>query len=137
VKSKRSTFYLLILVGFFSSCSKEQSSEPAIVGKWMSVSVYQEDNGQFNWLEANGFHEFVTFQADARFSIFTDVPGGKGTYVYDGAARNITLQYEDQAGNFTAAENRQVEQITPGKLVVAYFSPQGKLVNKVEYSRIN
>lgn len=137
MKGKRFTLYLLILIGFFSSCSKEHSGEPAIVGKWMSVSVYQEDNGQFNWLAASGFHEFVTFQADARFTIFTDVPGGKGTYLYDGAARNITLQYEDQAGNFTTAENRQVEQITPDKLVVAYFSPQGKLVNKVEYSRIN
>lgn len=137
----RYLFTLTILIGLFSlsSCSKEKNyaAAPEIVGKWMSTAVYYEDNGQFNWVETNGFREFLTFFPDARFDIFTDVPGGKGTYSYDSHQKFIRLQFKDAAGGITAVEERSVENIDTQKLTVAFYSPQGQLINKVEYTRLD
>ncbi|PZR26657.1 MAG: hypothetical protein DI535_13300 [Citrobacter freundii] len=129
----------LILIGFFSSCSKNKdlASTQPIVGKWVSTAVYAEDSGQFNWVEANGFREFLTFYPDARFNIFTDVPGGNGTYVYNNSARSLRLHFQDQTGGYTREEEREVEKIDNGKMTVSLFSPQGKLVGKVAYERID
>lgn len=141
MKGTRYLFTLLILIGLFSfsSCSKEKSyvSPSDIVGKWMSTAVYSQENGQFNWVETNSFREFLTFFPDARFDIFTDVPGGNGIYSYDSQLKSIKLQYKDSSGGTTAVEERSVEDINPRKLVVAFYSPQGQLVNKIEYTRLD
>jgi hypothetical protein len=129
----------LILIGFFSSCSKTrdlESTQP-IVGKWVSTAVYAEDAGQFNWVASNGFREFLTFYPDARFNIFTDVPGGSGTYSYNNPARVLKLLFQDANGGVTNEESREVEKIDDRKMTVALFSPQGKLVGKVAYERID
>lgn len=139
MKGIRYLFSLLIMISLFSSCSKsnDEMLSPAIVGKWMSTSVYAQDNGQFNWVTTNNYREFITFDADSRFSIFTDVPGGNGTYVYDNQQRFISLHFEAGNGVSSRIENRAVENISGEKLVVAFFNPQGELVNKVEYQRID
>jgi|GEM_PF-5906673 len=129
----------LILIGFFSSCSKNEDviSSPPIVGKWVSTNLYVEDAGQFNWVEATGFREFLTFYPDARFNIFTDVPGGNGTYVYNNSVRSLRLHFQDQTGGYTREEEREVEKIDNGKMTVALFSPQGTLLGKVAYERVD
>ena len=139
MKAPRYLFLLLTITGFLSSCSKEKNftTAPAIVGRWMSTAVYTEQNGQFNWLETNSFREFVTFFPDARFAIFTDVPGGTGTYIYNNQARSIRLQFKDAAGGNVAVEERSVEDISKEKLVVAFFSSQGELVNKISYRKVD
>jgi hypothetical protein len=141
MKGIRYLFTLLILIGLFSlsSCSKEKSyvSPSDIVGKWMSTAVYFQDNGQYNWVETNSFREFLTFFPDARFDIFTDVPGGTGIYSYNSQLKSIRLQFKDASGGTTAVEERSVEDINNRKLVVAFYQPSGQLINKVEYTRID
>ncbi|MCG2617266.1 hypothetical protein LZZ85_23420 [Terrimonas sp. NA20] len=139
MKGIRYLFSLLIVIGLFSSCSKSKDEvlSPEIVGKWMSTSVYTQDNGQFNWMATSNFREFITFNPDSRFSIFTDVPGGNGTYIYNNEQRSISLHFEGGTGGNSRVENRAVENISGDKLVVAFFNPQGELVNKIEYQRIN
>ncbi len=139
MKGIRYLFSLMVIVSLFSSCSKSHDDvlSPAIVGKWMSTSVYAQDNGQYNWLATSNYREFITFNADSRFSIFTDVPGGNGTYIYNNQQRSISLHFEAGNGGSSRVENRSVEDISGNKLVVAYFNSQGELVNKVEYQRVD
>lgn len=138
MKGVRYLFTTLVIIGLFS-CSKNKDlvSAPGIVGRWVSTAAYAEENGQFKWIETNGFREFLTLHADARFDIFTDVPGGRGTYFYNDAAGSLKLRFLDQTGGIAAEEHRTVESIDGQKMVIAYFSLHGQLLGKLAYERIN
>jgi len=104
----------------------------------MNTAVYSDPaQGGYGW-EIVTRHEFVTFNPNEQFIFFTDVPGGGGRYIYNGASNNLLLNFEaDQYGNTARSEVRNVEAMTENKLIVSFVSPDNGMVYKTEYSRIN
>ena len=123
-------FFVLLLA---TSCKKESS--PAIVGKWMCTAVYSERDG---WVTEMRFPEVVTFESDAQFSVFTDVPGGAGKYSYSRSSNELQLQYEaDRYGNPSRSALQKVETLTNDKLIIAREPSVNGMMYKTEYARIN
>lgn len=101
----------------------------------MCTAVYSERDG---WITEMRFPEVVTFQADAQFSFFTDVPGGAGKYSYSRSSNELQLQYEaDRYGNPSRSDLQKVESLTNDKLVIAREPSVNGMMYKTEYSRIN
>ena len=123
-------FFTIIAV----SCKKEK--DPTIIGQWVSVSNYTEENGSFNWRPTNGFSQLITFNSDARFSTFIDIPTGSGTYAYNNRAAKIDLNYEaDHYGTISATVTYQIDELTNDRLMVSSFSAVGNLQFRTEYAR--
>ncbi len=123
-----------MLIAF--SCKKEK--EPSVIGSWVSISNYQEENGSFTWTPTNSFSQSITFNPDARFNTFIDIPTGGGTYVYDKRSAKIDLNYEaDRYGTVPGKVTYKIDELTSDRLVVSSFSPSGHLQFKTEYTRID
>lgn len=129
-----SCFILLTLATI--SCKKESTS-PAIIGKWKNTAVYSDPaSGGFGWELVTRFNEVVTFNPNAEFSFYTDVPGGAGTYSFDNSSGELLLQFEaDNYGNTSRNELRRVETVSNNKLVTS-ITVNGSIF-KMEYIRIN
>ena len=119
------------------SCKKEPG--PAIVGEWMNIAVYSDPaKGGYGWETVVHFHEYITFNPDAQFHVFTDVPGGGGRYTYNGSSKELLLQFEaDRYGNAARSEVRKVEIMTDSKLIIAVVDSTSGMTYKTEYTRIN
>jgi hypothetical protein len=136
VKNKILLLSLIFLTLFTISCKKEKG--PAVIGKWVSISNYTEENGSFTWRPTNGFSQFVTFNPDSRFSTFIDIPTGGGTYAYDNRVAKIDLNYEaDHYGTIPGTVTYKIEELTNNRLVVSSFSSSGNLQFKTEYIRLD
>jgi hypothetical protein len=127
------SFFILLV----TSCKKE--SVPAIVGKWMNTAVYSDPaKGGHGWEPVTLFHEVVTFNADAKFHVFTDTPGSGGTYNFNGSSKDLLLRFEaDQYGNTSRLETRKVESMTEDRLITVFVSPVDGMIYKMEYNRVN
>jgi len=118
------------------SCKKD--NEPAVIGKWVSISNYTEENNSFTWKSTNGFSQMITFNPDARFDTFIDIPTGGGTYAYDKRASKIDLHYEaDYLGTTPGTVTYKIDLLTNTRLVVSSFSSSGNLQFKTEYVRLD
>jgi hypothetical protein len=138
MKSKIVTSCLFFLVIFSSSCKKD--SFPGLVGQWVSIAYYRNENGTFNWLPASmmRFPDHISFTADSRFYTSTDVSGISGTYVYDNRLNQLTLNIEaDIFGNAPSSNVLKVENLNNARLIVAYYYSTGDLAEKTEYSRVD
>ena len=136
VKNKILLLCLVLLTLITISCKKEK--EPAVIGKWISISNYTEENSSFTWKSTNGFSQTITFNPDARFSTFIDIPTGGGTYTYDKKAANIDLNYEaDYYGTIPETISYKIEALTNTRLVVSSYSASGNLQFKTEYIRLD
>jgi hypothetical protein len=141
VKSKNLFSCLFLITLTITSCSKE--SVPGvtenIVGKWKNTAVYSDPaKGGHGWETVTRFHEFVTFNPDAKFTFFTDTPASTGTYSFNGSSKDLLLYFEaDQYGNSSRSEIRKVETMTDDKLIVSFVSPADGMIYKTEYGRIN
>jgi hypothetical protein len=136
VKNRILLLALVICILITISCKKEK--DPAVIGKWVSISNYTEENGTFTWRSTNGFSQFITFNMDARFSTFIDIPTGGGTYVYDNRAAKIDLSYEvDHYGTIPWTVTYKIDELTNNRLVVSSFSSSGNLQFKTEYIRLD
>ena len=101
----------------------------------MCTAVYSENDG---WITEMRFPEVVTFEADAQFTFFTDVPGGTGKYSYSLSSNELQLQYEaDPYGNPPRLALQKVETLTNDKLVIAREPSVNGMMYKTEYARIN
>ena len=101
----------------------------------MCTTVYTERDG---WVSNLRFPEVVTFEADAQFYSFTDVPEGAGTYTYKRSSNLLQLQYEaDRYGNPARSALQKVETLTNDKLVIAREPSVNGMIYKTEYTRIN
>ena len=105
----------------------------------MSVAVYTNlDNGTYGWTPTGRFPHFYTFLPDARFSSASDMPGGSGTYIYNGHSGDLTLNYEaDRYGNMATTVTYKVEQLTDTKLIISHYSAISNFTYKTEYSKVN
>lgn len=136
MKNKILLFCLIFFTLTTISCKKEK--DPAVIGKWVSTSHYSEENGHFSWKPTNGFSQSITFNPDARFSTFIDIPTGGGTYAYDNRAAKIDLNYEaDHYGTIPGTVTYKIEELTNTRLVVSSFSSAGNLQFKTEYIRLD
>jgi hypothetical protein len=140
VKSKIPAPVLLLITLSIISCTKESlpNATDDIVGKWKNTAVYSDPaQGGHGWEAVTRFHEYATFNADAKFSFVTDVPASTGTYSFNGSSKDLLLRFEaDQSGNTSRSETRKVEVMTEDKLILSFTSPDG-MIYKTEYSRIN
>lgn len=136
MKIKSSLGALIFIVIGIVSCKKE--STPGIVGKWMNTAVYSDPSkGGYGW-EMVTRHEFVTFNPNEQFDIFTDMPGGSGRYTFNRASNDLLLNFEaDIYGNTARSEARKVESITENKLITFFVSPLDGMIYKTEYTRID
>ena len=136
MKSKILYTCLILLTLTTISCKKESTS-PAIVGKWKNTAVYSDPaTGGFGWETVTRFNEIVTFNPNAEFSFYTDVPGGAGIYSFDNSSGDLLLQFEaDSYGNSSRNELRRVETVNSDKLVISATS--NGVLFKAEYVRIN
>ena len=126
--------FVVFLTLSFTSCKKEK--EPAVIGKWVSISNYTAENGVFSWRTTSRFNQSITFNPDARFSTFIDIPTGGGTYSYDNRGAKIELNFEaDHYGTTARTVTYKIEELTNNRLVVSSFSPAGNLQFKTEYVR--
>jgi hypothetical protein len=139
VKSKILIPVLLLFTLSIISCTKESLSDATdnIVGKWKNTAVYSDPaQGGHGWETVTRFHEYATFNPDAKFSFVIDAPA-TGTYNFNGSSNNLLLHFEaDQFGNTSRTETRKVEVMTTDKLILSFTSPTG-MIYKTEYSRIN
>ncbi len=136
MKSKTLYTCLILLTLAAISCKKE-STNPAIVGKWKNTAVYSDPaSGGFGWETVTRFNQVVTFNPNAEFSFYTDVPGGAGIYSFDNSSGELLLRFEaDNYGNSSRNELRRVETVSSNKLVTS-TSVNGSIF-KMEYVRIN
>ena len=141
MKSKILVPCLFLITLIITSCSKESVPAVAenIVGKWKNTAIYTDPaKGGNGWETVTRFHEYVTFNPDAKFTIVTDIPASTGTYNFNGSSKDLLLQFEaDQYGNTSRSEIRKVETMTDEKLIVAFVSPVDGMIYKTEYSRVN
>ena len=141
MKSKTLFSCLLLITLIITSCSKESvpSVTENIVGKWKNTAVYSDPaKGGHGWETVTRFHEYVTFNPDAKFTIFIDTPTSTGTYSFNGSSNDLLLHFEaDSYGNASRSEIRKVETMTDDKLVVSFVTPDNGMICKTEYSRIN
>ena len=101
----------------------------------MCTAVYSERDG---WVTEMRFPEVVMFEADAQFSVFTDVPGGTGKYSYSRSSDELQLKYEaDRYGNPAREALQKVETLTNDKLIIAREPSANGMMYKTEYTRIN
>ncbi len=101
----------------------------------MCTAVYSERDG---WVTEMRFPEVVTFESDAQFSVFTDVPGGAGKYSYSRSSNELQLQYEaDRYGNPAREALQKVETLTNDKLIISREPSVNGMMYKTEYARIN
>jgi len=136
VKNKILLLGLVLFTLVTISCKKEK--EPAVLGKWISISNYTEENSSFTWRSTNGFSQTITFNPDARFDTFIDIPTGGGTYTYDRNAAKIDLHYEaDYYGTTPGTVTYKIDVLTSARLVVSSFSSSGNLQFKTEYIRLD
>jgi hypothetical protein len=134
VKNKLFFPFVVFLTLSFTSCKKEK--DPAIIGNWVSISNYTAENGVFNWRTTSRFNQLISFNTDARFSTFVDIPTGAGTYSYDNRGAKIDLSYEaDHYGTTARTVTYKIEELTGNRLVISSFSPAGNLQFKTEYVR--
>jgi hypothetical protein len=134
VKSKILLPCLFSFILITGSCKKERDA--TIIGKWISTSNYTDENGSFSWKPTNGFSQAITFNPDARFSTFIDIPTGSGTYLYDNRAAKINLKYEaDHYGTIPGTVTYKIDELTNDRLVVSSFSSSGNLQFRTEYIR--
>jgi len=127
--------YVLFMLATFS-CKKEK--EPAVIGRWVSIANYTEENNSFTWKSTDGFSQVITFNPDARFNTFIDIPTGGGTYAYDKNAAKIDLYYEaDPYGTIPGTVTYKIDELTNTRLVVSSFSSSGNLQFKTEYIRLD
>jgi hypothetical protein len=134
VKNKILLSFVVFLTLSITSCKKEK--EPAIIGKWVSISKYTEENGVFSWRTISRFNPLISFNTNARFSTFIDIPTGAGTYSYDNRGAKIDLYYEaDHYGTTARTETYKIEELSSDRLVISSFSPAGNLQFKTEYIR--
>lgn len=134
MKNKILLPFIIILTLGFTSCKKEK--DPTVIGEWVSISNYTAENGVFTWRPTSRFSQSITFDPDARFDTFIDIPTGAGTYSYDNRARKIDLNYEaDHYGTTARTVTFNIEELTNNRLVVSSFSPAGNLQFKTEYVR--
>ena len=141
MKSKALFSCLFIVTLLITSCSKETVTPVAenIIGKWKNTAIYSDPaQGGHGWETVTRFHEYVTFNPDAKFIFFTDTPGSTGTYSFNGSSKDLLLQFEaDQYGSIDRSEVRKVETMTQDKLIVSFVSPADGMIYKSEYNRIN
>ncbi|MEP7375064.1 MAG: hypothetical protein ABI675_16825 [Chitinophagaceae bacterium] len=134
MKSKILLRCLIFFTLIATSCKKERDT--TIIGKWISTSNYTEENGNFSWRPTDGFSQVITFNPDARFSTFIDMPTGSGTYTYDSRAAKIDLNYEaDHYGTVPATVTYKIDELANDRLIVSSFSLSGNLQFKTEYIR--
>lgn len=130
--------FCLVLLTLITTISCKKEKDPTVIGKWVSISNYTEENGAFTWKQTNGFSQFFTFNPDARFSTFIDIPTGGGTYAYDNRAAKINLNYEaDHYGTIPGTVNYKIDEMTNNRLVVSSFSSSGSLQFKTEFIRLD
>jgi hypothetical protein len=136
VKNKILSLCLVLFTLITISCKKEK--EPAVIGKWTSISNYTEENSHFTWKATNGFSQTITFNPDARFNTFVDMATGGGTYAYDKTAAKIDLHYEaDYVGTTPVTVTYKIDLLTNTRLIVSSFSSSGNLQFKTEYIRLD
>jgi hypothetical protein len=135
VREKKILLLCLVFLTLITiSCKKER--DLTLIGKWVSISNYTDENGSFSWRSTNGFSQYITFNPDVRFSTFIDMPTGSGTYAYDRKEAKIDLNYEaDHSGTIPAIVTYKIDELSNNRLVVSSFSPAGKLQFKTEYVR--
>jgi hypothetical protein len=124
---------LFISISLFS-CKKESFSE--LSGKWESVSVYTElNNGSYGWVNTEGHRHSYQFFPDGRFSAFSDVPGGTGTYNFNKTTGELHLNYEaDQFGTLPRTETILIERLDKANITVSHMQDRPF---KIEYARVN
>lgn len=130
-------YTLLIALSLaFVSCKKE--STPGIVGQWRMTAVYtNSNNGSYEWVTALRFPEHITFNSDSRFSSFSDVPGGSGTYFFNRSTNDLQLNFEGgNNGSSVGSALLKVESLSADKLITVFISGNGT-VRKEEFARIN
>jgi hypothetical protein len=134
MKGNLSLSFLLFAAFFLFSCKKESFSE--LSGKWESVSVYTElNNGSYGWVNTEGHRHSYEFFPDGRFSAFSDVPVGAGTYIYNKTTGELLLNYEaDQYGTFPRTEKILIERMGKANLTVSHLQDRPF---KIEYERVN
>ena len=141
MKSKALISCLILITLLITSCSKESIPPVAenIIGKWKNTAIYSDPaKGGHGWETVTRFHEYVSFNPNAKFIFFTDTPASTGTYSFNGSSRDLLLHFEaDQYGNASRSEIRKVETMTDDKLIVSFVSPGDGMIYKTEYSRIN
>ena len=135
MKSKILFTCLVIFTFVTFSCKKE--SAPAIVGEWRMSAVYTNTtSGSYEWITTIRFPELLTFNSDSKFSSFTDVPGGSGTYSYSRVSNELQLNFEADNWYPTRSTVLKVESLTKDKLVTLLTYASG-IVRKNEYTRVN
>jgi hypothetical protein len=132
MKIKPLAFLSLLFISTLISCKKE--SEPGIVGEWVSEAFYLPgSNGVYSWTVVPDYTESLTLTESQRFSYFTDVQGGSGTYFYQRAARQLELKFEaDSFGSPAINSQLQVVEVTEENLVVASVNAPD---HKIRYVR--
>ena|SRR5688572_7965793 len=91
----RKAFVLVFICIFFLSCQKEKQA--TIEGTWREISVYYKDNsGVFYWSGPPRFPYLLTLTADGKYSGWSCVPAGHGSYQYNYSTRQ--LRFEDANG---------------------------------------
>lgn len=133
MKGKLYLSLLLSITIILFSCKKESFSE--LSGKWESISVYTElNNGSYGWVNTDGHRHSYQFSPDGRFSTFTDVPGGAGTYNYNSATGELRLSYvADQYGTVPRVETILIEKLDRINITVSH---QQDRPFKIEYTRV-
>lgn len=102
------------------------------------MSNYTEENGNFAWRPTGRFSQSITFNPDARFDTFIDIPTGGGTYSYDSRGAKIDLNYEaDHYGTIAATVTYKIEELTDNRLIVSSYTSSGNLQFKTEYIRLD
>ena len=117
----------LFIVFLGISCKKE--AQPGIIGNWGAEAMYIDNgNGVMEWVRP-GMGYLISFTSNGRFSIFTDMPSGHGTFTYERASGKITLIYERSNPNAVATPVIiHVAEITTEKLtLVDFVGPNTKM----------
>ena len=136
MKSKVLASCLFFLFIFSPSCKKD--SFPGIIGHWISVADYREQqNGNFEWIPADGRSYFhYSFYPDGRFSSWSDVPSGYGTYSYNRSSGDLQLNFEANSyGGAVGTITLKVEKTNQDRLIFAHFSNTGILYTKTEFAK--
>lgn len=103
----------------------------------MSTSVYTENYG-WQTIPARGI-EIFTFDANTKFSIFSDIPEGSGIYNYSRISNELQLQFEADFYRPSRSRLTKVETLTNDKLVIESSSQVNGVIykHKKEYARVN
>lgn len=87
----KKTLYFISLSILLFSCQKNK--QPAIVGVWIEISVYSQDNsGNYYWSGAPRFPYVLTLKDDGTYSGWQCYPTGSGVYRYNHVNSHLELQ---------------------------------------------